>query len=104
MEEPYVEGLATHDGLESCVGDPRGRSEALTGVRAGWAIELRNQAIRGADVVSKGGRPRRGRRYRELSVDRARSENVCMRGTFMRENREIPRLALGLPPVAGHLQ
>ncbi len=93
MEEPYVEGLATHDGPESCVGDPRGRSEALTGARAGWAIEPRNQAIWGADVVSKGGRPRRGQRYRELSADPARSENLCMRGTSMRENREIPRLA-----------
>ena len=35
MEELYVEGLATHGGPESCVDDPRGRGEALTGVRAG---------------------------------------------------------------------
>jgi hypothetical protein len=34
MKEPYVEGLASHGGPESCVGDPRGRSEALTGVHA----------------------------------------------------------------------
>jgi hypothetical protein len=45
MEELYVEGLATHGGPESCVDDPRGRGEALTGVRAGRAIEPRNQAI-----------------------------------------------------------
>ncbi len=43
MEELYAEGLATHGGPESCVDDPRGRGEALTGVRAGWAIEPRNQ-------------------------------------------------------------
>jgi len=43
MEELYVEGLATHGGPESCVDDPRGRGEALTGVRAGRAIEPRNQ-------------------------------------------------------------
>jgi len=42
MEELYVEGLATHDGPESCVDDPRGRGEALTGARAGRAIEPRN--------------------------------------------------------------
>ena len=34
----YIEGLANHDGPESCVGDPRGRSEALTGVHAGGLL------------------------------------------------------------------
>jgi hypothetical protein len=29
MKEPYIEGVAIHDGPEPCVGDPRGRSEAL---------------------------------------------------------------------------
>lgn len=43
METLYVEGLATHDGPEPCVDDPRGRGEALVGVRAGRAIEPRNQ-------------------------------------------------------------
>ena len=43
MEELYVEGLATHGGPESCVDDPRGRGEALTGARAGRAIEPRNR-------------------------------------------------------------
>jgi len=42
MEELYAEGLATHGGPESCVDDLRGRGEALTGVRAGRAIEPRN--------------------------------------------------------------
>ena len=35
MEVPYSEGLADHTGPESCVDDPRGRGEALTGVRVG---------------------------------------------------------------------
>jgi hypothetical protein len=42
MEELYVEGLATHGDPESCVDVPRGRGEALTGARAGRAIEPRN--------------------------------------------------------------
>jgi hypothetical protein len=42
MEELYVEGLATHGDPESCVDDPQGRGEALTGARAGRAIEPRN--------------------------------------------------------------
>jgi hypothetical protein len=91
MRTPYFEGLATRDVPESCVGDPRGRSEALTGVRAGWAIEPRNQRNRGADAVPVGGRQHRRRRYREAPADPARSENLCMYGAFMSENRESPR-------------
>ena len=52
MRELYIEGVAIHDGPESCVGVREGAGEALTGVRAGWAIEPRNQAIRGADAVN----------------------------------------------------
>ncbi len=44
MEELYVEGLATHGDPESCVDVPRGRGEALTGARAGRAIEPRNHS------------------------------------------------------------
>jgi hypothetical protein len=42
MEELCVEGLATHGDPESCVDVPRGCGEALTGARAGRAIEPRN--------------------------------------------------------------
>jgi hypothetical protein len=70
-----------------------GAAKRWTGVRAGWAIEPRNKRIRGADVVELGGRQHRRRRYRESSTDPARSENLCMCGIFMRENREIPCLA-----------
>jgi len=52
MEELYVEGLATHGGPESCVDVPGGRGEALTGARAGRAIEPRNAVI-GVLTLSK---------------------------------------------------
>jgi hypothetical protein len=52
MEELYVEGLATHDGPELCVDDPRGRGEALAGARAGRAIEPRNHLC-GVPTLSK---------------------------------------------------
>ena len=45
MEELHVEGLATHGGPESCVASCEGRGEALTGVRAGRAIEPRKEQI-----------------------------------------------------------
>ena len=51
MREPYVEDLASHGGPESCVGDPRGRSEALTGVHAGRLLSLENSIVWGADAV-----------------------------------------------------
>ena len=35
MKESYVEGLAAHNGPKSCLDDPQGRGEALTGVRTG---------------------------------------------------------------------
>ena len=43
MRTPDIEGVATRDGPESCAGTRKGAGEALTGVRAGRAIEPRNQ-------------------------------------------------------------
>jgi hypothetical protein len=52
MGELYVEGLATHGGPESCVDVPRGRGEALTGVRVGRVIEPRNHRF-GVPMLSQ---------------------------------------------------
>jgi RNA-directed DNA polymerase len=90
MRESDTEGVATRSGPESCVGVREGVGEALTGVRAGWAIEPRNQRCVGADVVVVGGRQHRWPRYRELPVDPARSKNLCMHGISACENREVP--------------
>ena len=46
MREPYVEGIATHNGPESCVGVREDVGEALTGVRAGRASVLRLKFVR----------------------------------------------------------
>ena len=89
MEELYIEGLANHDDREPCVGAREGTGEASVAARAGRAIEPRNHRVRGADDVYEIGRPHRQQRYRELVTDPARSENHCMYGTSMRENREI---------------
>jgi hypothetical protein len=91
MEELCVEGLANHDDPESCATAREGDGEALTGVRAGRAIEPRNHRVRGADAVYGSGRQHCQWRYRELLVGPARSENHGMYGTSMRENREVPR-------------
>ncbi len=92
MKESDTEGVATHSGPESCADVREGVGEALTGVRAGWAIEPRNQLFVGADVVVVGGRQHPWQRFRELLGDPARSKNLCMHGISLRENREVPRL------------
>ncbi len=97
MKEPYIEGVASHDGPESCADNREVVGEALIGVRTGWGIEPRNPTDRGADVVHPDGKPRRLARYRKHQTDPARSKTLRMCGTFMRENREIP----GLPVSYG---
>ena len=101
MRELYIEGVATHDDPESCVGVREGVGEALTGARAGRAIEPRNQGIRGADAVSYVEGNIAGSAMRELPEDPARSENQGMYGIFMRENREVPCLARRVDRGAG---
>jgi hypothetical protein len=91
MEELHTEGVATHGDPESCAVAREDDGEALTGARAGRAIEPRNPLIRGADAVDRSGRPHRLQRYRELLADPARSKTPCMHGISMRENREVPR-------------
>jgi hypothetical protein len=91
MEELYVEGVAIHDGPESCAGGREGAGEALTGVRAGWAIEPRKHSIQSADAVEKRGRRDRRSRYRERLLGSAWSKNLRMHGISMCENREVPR-------------
>jgi hypothetical protein len=90
MKELCIEGLATHDDLESCVVVRENVGEALTEARAGRAIEPRNVEHRGADALRLGGRQHRRSRSRKWSSSPAGSENLCMRGISTRENREIP--------------
>jgi len=95
MKESYVEGLAAHSGLESCVVAREGKGEALTGVRAGRVFSRESSFLRDADAVRRGGRPHPTHRYREMRRNPARSETPCMYGNTSRENREVP-----CPPAA----
>ena len=51
MKELCIEGVATHDDPESCVGVRKGAGEALTGANVGRAIEPRNSPIGSAEAV-----------------------------------------------------
>jgi hypothetical protein len=95
MRELYIEGVATHDDPEPCVGAREGAGEALVGAHVGRAIEPRKNLGPGCRRFQIGGRQHRRQRYRELSAGPARSKNPCMRGISMRENREIPCSPVG---------
>jgi RNA-directed DNA polymerase len=92
MEELYVEGVAIHGGPESCVDAREGVGEALTGARAGRAIEPRNPRF-GVPTLSQWWKATRPVALCESLVGPARSKNHGMHGTSKRENREIPLLA-----------
>ena len=58
MKVSYVEGVANHNGLESCVGARKGDGKALTGERTGrvlsreiHALPRKRQVLRDADAV-----------------------------------------------------
>src|SRR5271166_253453 len=67
MRELYIEGVANHDGPEPCVDAREGSGGALGGVRAGRAIEPRNQGVWGADTVDLRGRQHRRWRYARVT-------------------------------------
>ena len=96
MRELYIEGLATHGGPESCAVVREGGGEALTGVRAGRAIEPRNQGDRGADAVKQAGRQHRWWRYaRATGGPRAVGEPWHARNLHAREPGGPAVLPLG---------
>jgi RNA-directed DNA polymerase len=53
MRTLYIEGVATHDGPESCVGVREDAGEALTGVRAGPVLSREIMEF-GVPTLSKG--------------------------------------------------
>ena len=93
MRTPDIEGVAIHDGPESCAGAREGGGEALTGVRAGRAIEPRNHHFGVPTSSHETEGHITGGASASRPVDPARSENLCMYGVLLRENREIPLLA-----------
>ncbi|MCA1851004.1 MAG: hypothetical protein LC647_01005 [Beggiatoa sp.] len=90
MRTLYIEGVATHDGPESCVGVREGGGEALTGVRAGQLLsrEIKEFGVPTSLSRTEGNIP--GGVMRESPWNPTRSKNLCMYGVSMRENREIP--------------
>jgi hypothetical protein len=53
MKEPYVEGVANHNGPESCTGPRKGAGEALTGVRTGRVLSREIKQSRAPTLLSE---------------------------------------------------
>src|SRR5438046_9653841 len=90
MRTLYVEGLASHDGPEPCVGRPRGRRRSVgrgTRGRGDGAAKLMQFGVPTPWVHAEGNTA--GRAMRELPADPARSKHLCMRGFSGREIRAI---------------
>ena len=90
MRELYREGLASHSGPEPCEGSRKAALEALDRGICRLGIELRNQLVRGADVVRRYGRQQRVTATSRARRGPAESETPGMQRNSMRENRETP--------------
>ena len=89
MREPYEEGLAGHLGPESYANDGNIVGVALTrGTRRpGYGAPKSPYSVCRCSAAV--GRQYRAGRHGKTRSDTAESENLCMRGNFKRENREI---------------
>jgi len=91
MEVRNVEGVATHNGPESCVGAGDHSSEALTGEHTGRVLSREIEIRIGVPtLVEVSGRPHPTGRHRKVRWNPARSETPGMRGSTACGNREIP--------------
>ena len=100
MKVSYVEGIANHNGPESCGAAREGGDGALAGGRTGrvlsreiYALLRKQQVLRDADAVESVGRQHWVHRHRKVYLDPARSQTPCMYASTLCGNREIPRLS-----------
>ena len=92
MKVSYVEGLANHNGPESCGAAREGGDEAVTGERMGRVFSRVRNSLRDADAVRRSGRPHPLHRYREVYGSPARSQTPGTYASTSNGNREIPGL------------
>ena len=98
MQVLYVEGLASHDGPESCVGLREEVGEALTGEHAGRVLSREMLKVQDADAVEKSGRQHETARDGERRPALRGPQTSRTRGSHLHGNRDIHWLAVGERP------
>ena len=89
MKVQYREKVANHSGPESCGTAREGRVEALTGETGRPAIEPRYHPIEAPTLLSEAEGNTEHDEIRESCFGFARSETLCMPGSFSNESSEI---------------
>ncbi len=90
MKEPCTEDPASYGDPESCVGARKGVGEALTGERIGEVLSREIKKFGVLTVLCEREGNTMDVRNGEHVLDPARSETLCMYGSFLHGNREIP--------------
>src|SRR5687768_1144913 len=99
MRVPYGEGLASHTGPESCGRVRKAAVEALTGVRAGWAIEPRKRFHPERRRLATFGRQYRPGRHRKTRPGSAGSKTPRTHRRHLARKPGDPVAGLGSPQV-----
>jgi|SRR5450755_1534979 hypothetical protein len=83
MKEPYIEGVATHDGPESCAGARKGAREAFDRGTCGLDHATAKRRKSGVPTrLANAVRQHERHRYREMPGDPARSKNLARAESF----------------------
>ena len=98
MQVLYVEGLASHNDPDSCVGIREGVGEALTGEHAGRVSSREMLIDQGADAVEKSGRQHETARHGERRPTLRGPETSRTRGSHLHGNRDNHWLAVRESP------
>ena len=90
MKEPHGEGPASHTGPESCVGGREAADEALTGVHVDQPSSSEINVSEVPTLLSSAEGNIGCGVKRESYSDPAESKTLCMRGSSLHGNREVP--------------
>ena len=96
MEELYIEGVANHGGPGHALSLARVTAKRWKGYVQAGPLSREIKEFRVPTPLTRPEGNIAGSAMRELPADPARSENLCMYGVSMRENREISCSPTGL--------
>ena len=88
MQESYMKSIASYHSSESCLDDPQGSGEALTGESTGAVLSSEITLTRRQTPLDEGESDIEAYRKGEVWLASAESETCSMCGHSLHENRE----------------